>query len=96
MPGGITVVYLIHFDRPLHHARHYLGYCNGESLEQRIERHRRGDGSRLMRAVVAAGIGFEVVRVWEEGDRALERRLKNRKKSSKLCPVCRGKAVTHP
>lgn len=77
------MVYLVCFDRPLSHARHYLGYCNDkeESLEQRIERHRRGDGAKILRAVTQAGIGFKVVRVWEDGDRELERRLKRRKKS---------------
>lgn len=86
------MVYLIHFEKPLAHAQHYLGYCNGEeSLEQRVDRHRRGDGARLLRAVAQAGIRFQVVRTWTDGDRALERRLKGWKKSSNLCPVCRAK-----
>jgi hypothetical protein len=84
------MVYLLHFDRPFHHARHYLGYCNdSESLEQRIERHRAGDGAKLLRAVTAAGITFKVVRVWKKGSRKLERRLKAWKKSWQLCPICR-------
>lgn len=83
------MVYLIHFAKPLHHAQHYIGYCNGdESLEQRIDHHRRGDGAKLLRAVSRAGIEFEVVRVWPDGDRELERRLKSWKKASQLCPVC--------
>ncbi len=85
------MVYLICFDRPFKHARHYIGYCNDgeEALESRIDRHRRGDGSRLLRAVTAAGIGWKVVRTWPDGDRNFERKLKNRKKASELCPVCR-------
>ncbi len=85
------MVYLICFSRPYYHARHYIGYCNDkeESLEQRIERHKRGDGAKLLRAVSHAGIDFEVVRVWPDGNRELERKLKSRKKAWRLCPHCR-------
>ncbi|MEW6770040.1 MAG: endonuclease [Bacillota bacterium] len=83
------MVYLLHFERAYKHARHYLGFVNGaESLEQRLKRHRRGDGAKLVKAVVQAGIGFELARVWPDGDRHLERQLKNRKESPRLCPIC--------
>lgn len=86
----IDMVYLIHFEQPYHHARHYIGFTDGdETLEQRIDRHRRGDGAKLLRAVSQAGIEFKVVRVWEHGDRTMERRLKSRKKAWRYCPVCR-------
>jgi predicted GIY-YIG superfamily endonuclease len=86
------MIYLIHFDLKLHHAQHYLGYTDSETIGSRIERHRSGNGSKLMRAVTLAGIPWNVVRTWS-GDRNMERRLKNWKKSSQLCPVCRkGKA----
>lgn len=51
-------IYLVHFDRPLHHARHYLGWS--ENVDSRIVRHEAGRGSRIMRAVVQAGIDFRV------------------------------------
>jgi predicted GIY-YIG superfamily endonuclease len=86
------VVYLIHFDVPLGdlcnprgRAQHYIGYT--ENLEQRLEQHRNGNGSAIMAAVSEAGIGWRVVRTWE-GGRDLERRLKRRKNSPKLCPIC--------
>lgn len=82
------MIYLIHFDEPLHHARHYMGFCEEGNLERRIERHTQGRGSKLMRAVVEAGIDFEVVRTWEGGSRTLERKLKNHKNTPRLCPVC--------
>ena len=63
-------VYLLHFERPYKHARHYLGFA--EDLERRLELHRAGRGARLVEVVVAAGIGFQLVRTWE-GDRTLER-----------------------
>ena len=80
-------VYLLHFDRPLKHARHYLGFAT--QVKRRVAHHRAGTGARLTQVLREQGIGFTVVRVWAGGDRALERRLKNRKNSSRLCPVCR-------
>ena len=82
-------VYMIHLQRPYRHARHYLGWTH--DVEQRLAVHRQGQGSPLLRAAVAAGITFDVVRTWP-GDRHLERRLHNAKNSpARLCPVCRGK-----
>lgn len=41
-----------------------------------------------MKAVTEAGIEWEVVRTWPDGDRTLERHLKNRKKAWTFCPHC--------
>ena len=80
------MIYLIHFDRPLHHARHYLGYCAEGTLEVRLIRHRAGRGARLLAVLRERNIGWRVVRVLE-GDRRLERSLKGTS-SVRLCPVC--------
>lgn len=80
------MIYLIHFDRPYHHARHYLGYCADGTLEMRLIRHRAGRGARLLAVLREHQIGWRVVRVLE-GDRRLERRLKVRG-FGRLCPVC--------
>jgi hypothetical protein len=85
----VGTVYLLHFDRPYKHARHYLGYT--DDLDQRIEAHRNGNGARLVEVVMQAGIGFTVARTWD-GDRDLERRLKNQHNSPRLCPICNKKA----
>ncbi|MCE5322114.1 hypothetical protein LLG46_02235 [bacterium] len=88
---GVEVmpVYLIHFDRPYKHARHYIGFVeDAEGIEARMQRHEHGNGSRLMAVITQAGIPWRLVRVWPEGDRSFERRLKNRKKSKQLCPIC--------
>lgn len=79
--------YLLHFDRKLSHAQHYLGYAD-RKLENRIKQHRTGKGASLTRAAVEAGITLNLVRTWEGGDRTLERQLKRRKNSPKLCPIC--------
>lgn len=85
-------VYLIHFDRPIspkHTCQHYLGYA--EDVEARIKAHRAGNGSRLCEVAAERGIGFRVVRIWPDGDRTFERKLKNRKNAPKLCPCCNRK-----
>ena len=81
------MVYLIHFDRPYKHAQHYIGFT--DNLEQREhDHHFTCDGARLLQVVREAGIAFKVVRTWPDGDRNYERKLKNRKNASQLCPVC--------
>lgn len=91
-PGsGVTemgCVYLIHFDEPLKHARHYLGYSR--NVVQRFESHIKGRGARLLEVLNEQGITYKVVRVWAGVDRHFERKLKRRKGTPKLCPVCRG------
>jgi predicted GIY-YIG superfamily endonuclease len=81
------MVYLIHFDKPLAHAQHYLGFVESD-LQQRIDKHKAGTGAKILRAANIAGIGWNVVKVWEDGDRNFERSLKKKKKSSCICPVC--------
>jgi len=82
----LSTVYLLHFSRPYHHAKHYLGIA--EDLEAQLEEHRSGNGARLMEVVTEAGIGFVLARTWENQDRKVERKLKNRKEAPRLCPIC--------
>ena len=83
-------VYLIHLERPLHHAKHYLG--SSTDVVGRMDAHRRGQGSRLLRAVNGAGIGYQVVRLWrynsETQARRYEAQLKRQQHNGRLCPVC--------
>ena len=79
-------IYLLHFERPYQHARHYLGFTTQE-LEERIREHMCGRGARLMEVIVAAGISFNLARTWK-GSRVLERRLKNSGGAARLCPTC--------
>jgi len=81
--GG--TVYLLHFDRPYKHARHYLGWT--VDLRTRMADHAAGRGSRLLAVVTAAGIGWQLARTWV-GDRARERQLKRQGGASRLCPCC--------
>src|SRR5688572_24805097 len=84
------MVYLLHFNEPFRHAKHYTGYARDEAtFARRIEHHRKGSGARLTAAATAAGVTFTVARVWPEGDRDKERRLKTSGGASRYCPICR-------
>lgn len=83
--------YLLHFERPIsdrHTTQHYLGWT--DNLESRVNQHKSGAGSRLCQVAKDREIPFEVVRTWP-GDRGLERKLKNRHASNRLCPICNPK-----
>jgi len=85
------MVYLIHFEQPLHHAQHYIGCVEGGRTEllRRLSRHRRGVGAKLMRAVTKAGIDWMCVETWPNLGRGFERWLKNQKNAKRYCPMCR-------
>ena len=88
-------VYLIHFSSPIgserHQARHYLGIA--EDLQKRLTDHAMGRGARLLEVLRERGIEWSLARVWADGDRALERRLKNFNGSDRFCPCCQGEAA---
>jgi hypothetical protein len=78
--------YLLHFDSKVHGAQHYLGWS--VHIARRLRQHLKGDGARLVRQALRAGVGVELVRVWTTADRKLERVLKVRTPKS-YCPKCR-------
>ena len=84
-------MYLPHDERPYpagKRSQHYLGYAR--NVPARVAHHAAGtSGARLPAVMHEAGIGFTVARVWPDGDRALERRLKRWNKGRALCPACK-------
>jgi hypothetical protein len=64
------------FDQPLD---------NGNGSIKAGEKH--GDGALLLGVINSLGIGFQLVRTWQ-GDRAVERLLKSKKRAPKFCPIC--------
>lgn len=84
--------YLVHFNTPYKHARHYLGSTG--CLDARLDRHRAGNGARLLEVVSQAGITWQLARLWRvstwQESRDLERELKRWHGSGQFCPVCRG------
>ena len=79
-------VYLLHFDTPLGHAKHYTGWSANLSL--RLAEHAAGHGARLTEVVAAAGIGWTLARTWPGVTRTYERKLKNQGGASRRCPLC--------
>jgi predicted GIY-YIG superfamily endonuclease len=82
----VGTVYLLHFDTPYWHARHYIGWT--ENLDERLEAHRNGTGANLMWVIKQVGIGFQLARQWNNASRRDERRIKNLGGASRMCPVC--------
>jgi len=81
--------YLIHFEIAYKHAAHYLGYsCD---VRARIAAHEHGNGARLIAVIARHDIRWQVSRIWPNGGRALERKLKARHSGVRLCPVCQRK-----
>jgi hypothetical protein len=80
---------LLHFHRPFKHARHYTGWA--KNLDARLGQHFDGSNhsSRLIKAALGAGIGFDVARVWEGKTRNDERQMKLQGGASRRCPLCR-------
>lgn len=85
-PSPRGTVYLLHFDRPYKHARHYLGWAR--NVEARLAHHGGSHGARLMHVVALAGISWQLARTWPDSTRADERRLKQRGGRSRICPIC--------
>jgi predicted GIY-YIG superfamily endonuclease len=79
------LVYLLHFDRPYRHAKHYTGFTH--DLDTRLTHHILGTGARLLTVVQLHGIGWQLARTWS-GTRATERALKRQGGASRRCPLC--------
>jgi hypothetical protein len=93
VPAGPGTVYLLHFDVPYRHARHYLGWAR--DVEARLAEHAAGRGARLTAVVSGAGIGWVLARTWP-GGRVLERSLKRHHHAPRLCPLCASEAGAGP
>jgi len=82
---GAGTVYLLHFDQPYKHARHYVGWAS--NVKRRLAEHEAGRGARLLAVVRAAGIGWQLARLWP-GSRARERQIKRQGGHARHCPLC--------
>ena len=78
-------VYLLHFDEPYKHARHYVGWAT--NVKRRLAEHEAGRGARLLAVVRDAGIGWQLARLWP-GSRARERQIKRQGGHARQCPLC--------
>ena len=88
----VGIIYLLHFDRPYLHARHYCGFTT--DLAARLAEHTAGRGARLLTVIGDAGIGWTLARTWT-GTRRRERALKRQGGAARRCPLC-GITPRHP
>ncbi len=88
-------VYLIHFSKPVAHARHYIGYTPDDDPTRRVDEHRNGTGSPLVRAALRDGASLALFE-WRGAGRDFERWLKNQHHTPRLCPFCTGNAPPEP
>ncbi len=96
------MIYVIEFERSLGNPQHrngtakfYVGYCEDDRIEQRLQEHRRGDGAAITRAAVHASIDFKVV-MTIPGDRKVERQLKRQKNTPRIVRRFREGKVWQP
>jgi len=84
-------VYLLHYERSLGKAQHYLGASR--DVFERIHHHETGNGARMPAAFKRAGIRFKIARMWiampGENPFHLERFIKRRHNSRQWCPDCK-------
>lgn len=81
-------VYLLHFEKPLAHSSHYLGFCVEADPSKRLTTHGTSKGARILRACRAAGIDYRLAVIIPGADRTFERKIKNRKSAPQWCPCC--------
>jgi len=88
----LGIIYLLHFEPPYKHAKHYLGWASDRSWLERLEQQTRGlaNCANLVRVAIDAGCTVVVARIWEGVDRNKERKMKKWGKSH-LCPICQEK-----
>ena len=92
-PTARSVIYMLHFDQPYRHARHYVGWT--EDLLDRLDRHAAGHGARLMAVIWQAGIGFTLVRICE-GTRHTERAIKHAGRRGPVLPGLHRPSLDRP
>lgn len=82
-------LYLLHFEEPYKHAKHYLGVAKN-GIDRRLEEHRSGHGANLTRVLKRNGIGFILAKTWLQVPRMSENKIKGRGLSI-YCPICSNK-----
>lgn len=102
MSGDLTnqrlwAVYLLHWHDWRDQAHHYVGLTEHSRIEARMREHQAGRGALQTAVIAAAGIEFDLARIFTTYNRELERTLiAHGRAVSKLCPVCLGaQALRH-
>jgi predicted GIY-YIG superfamily endonuclease len=82
------VTYLIHFEKNLGHARHYIGAT--KDLKKRMMCHENNRGASIMKAVNKKNIKWVIAKIWNKGF-DFEKSLKKQKNIKRICPICNPK-----
>lgn len=83
-----VVVYILHFDQPLHHARHYVGSTTADRVDARMHEHAEGWGSKITARAMRLGIKVYLAKVMFVSDRSYEKTLKRKGGIAALCRFC--------
>ena len=83
-------VYLVHYKRPRGHIRHAVRWIEAPAGAIR-KLYRNLHTQPIDHRAKAQGIGFILVRTWHGRDGGFERKLKDQKHHSRLCPFCNPK-----
>lgn len=83
-------VYVLHFDPPFRHARHYVGYTPEATAERRVQEHLdcSAKGSPLVKAALNVGCKVTLAHEFPGAGRDFERWLKTRRDTAKWCGCC--------
>lgn len=82
------MVFLLHFDQPFHHVRHFLTAADSIEAEPgHVAPLELIQASTTLEAAMKCGITARVARTWP-GTQFTASRLRSLKNSSKLCPLC--------
>jgi hypothetical protein len=92
-------LYLLHFDPPYRHARHYLGYAVGTGRGYRYAKDQaEGNAVGAHELVMAAQWNLteiSVADVFVGAGRAEQRRMRSNGSLSRFCPICQREGRAH-
>lgn len=92
-------LFLLHFNEPYQHARHYLGYAvgtgRGAKYAKAICKGTALGPHELVMAAQWSGIEMEVAEVWVGEGRTLQRRMRSNGSLSRFCRICREAGTYH-
>lgn len=92
----IQGVYLLCFETPYKHSRHYCGF--GLDVYRRVDAQlqNKRTAAKFVKVVHKAGIKIHLARLWPGESRSFERRLKNTHNLKKYCPICKRVVTVNP
>jgi len=84
------LIYILHFDEPLCHARHYVGVAHSSNLHRRLRDHAMGNGARLTEVLLDRGINWQVGGLIETSGhpRIYEDMIKRGGHTKVYCEIC--------